>query len=112
MSRNRITRTAPNLESTISDESLGKKKGPRFSTPVNLSVLSIRNRLADTDGVSAKAVIDGIVKAGILQDDTAGHVIQVLYSQEKGDDEKTIIKITPLRHEEFYNQARPDDFNG
>ena len=54
---------------------------------------SIRKRLTDADGVSAKAAIDGLVLAGILPDDSPKYVKEVTYSQEKGDPEKTIIEI-------------------
>ena len=71
-----------------------KKENPRFDSPVNIHVHSIGNRLADPDGISAKAAIDGIVKAGVLRDDSAKEVQKVSYSQEKGKEEKTIITIT------------------
>ncbi len=64
--------------------------------PVKIKVHSIRKRLTDADGVSAKAVIDGLVHAGILIDDSQEYVNEVSYSQEKckkGEDEKTVITI-------------------
>ena len=81
------------LESDTWDASLGQKKVKRFASRVNLHIHSIRKRLVDPDGVSAKAVIDGIVKTGILQDDSTEFINQVSYSQEKGKEEKTIITI-------------------
>ena len=62
----------------------------RFSIHIH----SIRKRLADPDGISAKAVIDGIVKAGLLKDDTAKEIKEIKYSQEKGIEEKTLITLT------------------
>ena len=59
-----------------------------------LHIHSIRKRLADPDGISAKAAIDGIVKAGLLEDDSAQHIKEITYSQEKGSEEKTIITIS------------------
>ena len=52
-----------------------------------------RKRLADPDGISIKATIDGIVLAGILQDDNAKIINQVSQSQEKCKLEETIIDI-------------------
>ena len=65
-----------------------------FDTPVHIHIHSIRKRLVDPDGVSAKAAIDGLVRCGILLDDSAKLVKEVSYSQEKGSEEKTLITIT------------------
>lgn len=56
---------------------------------------SIRNRATDADGISAKAVIDGIVQAGLLKDDSPAYVKEVTFSQEttKGP-EVTVITIS------------------
>ena len=57
---------------------------------------SRRKRLCDTDGVSAKAVIDGLRKGGVLIDDSPKYVKEVSYSQEKckaGEEEETVISI-------------------
>ena len=52
------------------------------------------NRLADPDGRSVKALIDGLVLAGILPDDSSKFISEITQSQEvvKGDEE-TIIEI-------------------
>ena len=63
-------------------------------TRFSLHIHSIRKRLADPDGISAKAAIDGIVKAGLLEDDSTKEIKEIIYSQEKGDEEKTIITLT------------------
>lgn len=83
-----------NMEQNSSNASLGKEKTARFNSPVNITVHSIRARLADPDGISAKAAIDGLVNAGILLDDSPKFVKQVIFTQEKGAEEKTIITIT------------------
>jgi len=54
-----------------------------FSSPVNIVVHSKRRRLADPDGLSAKWVIDAIVEAGIIKDDSTIYVKSVTFSQEK-----------------------------
>ena len=65
-----------------------------MSTPkVNIHIHSIRKRLVDPDGISGKAAIDGLVHAGLLEDDSCKFVEEVRYTQEKGAEEKTIITI-------------------
>lgn len=93
MSRDRASNTNADLEQVVSHESLAAKASARFDSPVCIHIHSVRKRLADPDGVSAKAAIDGIVKEGVLVDDSAKYVEEVSYSQEKGKDEKTIITI-------------------
>ena len=75
---------------------MAKKKVARLDTCCRLHVHSRRYRLADADGLSAKAVIDGIVQAGLLKDDSTKYVKSVTYSQEKitkKETEETIITI-------------------
>lgn len=84
------------LESGVGDAPLAEEKVKGCAPRACLHIHSYRKRLADPDGVSAKAVIDGIVKAGILPDDSAQFIEQVSYSQEKAAEEKTVITITYL----------------
>lgn len=84
------------LEPDISHAPLAKKKVKGCTPRACIHVHSYRKRLADSDGVSAKAVIDGIVKAGVLVDDSPQFVTQVSYGQEKTADEKTVITVTFL----------------
>lgn len=66
----------------------------RFTSPVRVSFHSIRQRLPDMDNLSGKAVLDGIVKAGILQDDSAKQIPErPIHTAEIGKEEKTIITI-------------------
>ena len=81
------------MEQDTGDASLGEKKIKGFNTPVSIHVHSIRKRLTDPDGISAKAAIDGLVHWGILTDDTSKEVEGVSYSQEKGEPEQTIITL-------------------
>ena len=66
---------------------------PRFNSPVRITVHSRRKRLCDPDGISGKAAIDGLVKAGLLEDDSAKFVTEVRYTQEKSKDENTTLII-------------------
>jgi len=75
---------------------MGEKQALPFDTPVRIHIHSIRKRLVDADGVSAKAAIDGLVRCKVLQDDSAKYVESVTHSQEKGLEEKTIITIKEI----------------
>jgi len=69
-----------------------------FDSPVDIIVLSYRTRLADADGVSAKAAIDGCVHRGILRDDDAKWVTEVRHRQIKvknKEEEKTLLIFIP-----------------
>jgi len=74
-----------------------KKKSARFDTCVSLEIISYRCRLADSDGVSAKAAIDGLVAAGILRGDTTKDIQEPIRSHQikvkNQDEEKTVIII-------------------
>ena len=70
-----------------------------FLAPVSIHIHSKRKRLTDADSVSAKAAIDGLVHAGLLQDDSPEFVQEVSYSQEKtekDDPEETILTIKEI----------------
>ena len=89
------TLSLADLEQTICLRSLAEETDSGYDSRVSIHIHSIRKRLADPDGISAKAVIDGIVKAKILEDDSTKHVKQVSFSQEKAgeDEEKTIVTL-------------------
>ena len=61
-----------------------------------IHIHSRRFRLADADGISGKAAIDGIVNSGLLPDDSSKYVEEVTYSQEKvskKEGEETVITV-------------------
>lgn len=58
-----------------------------------INVHSKRRRLADPDGVSAKAAIDGLVCGGLLPDDSAAWIEAVTFSQEKAEIDETVIEV-------------------
>lgn len=62
---------------------------------VRLTVRSYRARLADPDGISVKAAIDGLVEAGVIPDDNAVVVVGLTIEQEKCTraDERTVIVV-------------------
>ena len=87
------TDTSADMESFVSDVAYGQKgcqaQNPRYSIHIH----SKRKRLADPDGISAKAAIDGIVRAGLLPDDSHDYIKEITFSQEKSQTNETIIEI-------------------
>lgn len=93
-SRDSITFSLTDLESTLRYDRVGKKKVERLDTLCSIAIHSVRRRLADADGISGKAAIDGLIHGGILKDDSPKEVESVSYTQEKTKGkEKTIITI-------------------
>lgn len=66
---------------------------PRFNSRVRITIHSYRKRLADPDGISGKAAIDGCVKAGLLGDDSPKEVAEVRHRQSQSKTERTVIEI-------------------
>jgi len=76
------------------------KENTRFYSPVYISIHSVRGKLADPDGISGKAAIDGLVKSGVLADDSSKFVKEVRFTQDKchkGEEERTVITIEVIR---------------
>ena len=92
---NKTTLPIANVEQNSSNERMGKKKTKGLDTRVNIYVKSYRKAKHDPDGISAKAVIDGLVRAGILADDTSKQIKEVTFESRKSKDERTTIEITP-----------------
>jgi hypothetical protein len=90
---------AADVELPASGQSVQTCQGAAFGSRVDIEIVSYRSRLADADGISGKAAIDGLVAAGILRDDSAKEVREVRYRQIKVQnetDEKTEIVITEI----------------
>jgi hypothetical protein len=95
----RSAREATNLERTICDESLATCGRAAFDSPVSIRIDSYRCRLCDVDGISGKALIDGLVLAKIIADDTTKEVKEVLFSQTKvknKTEEKVIVTVARI----------------
>jgi len=85
------------VEQDSNDESLAEEEAKGLDTRVNIHVISYRGRNHDPDGISAKAAIDGIVRLGLLSDDSAKEVRKVSFESficKKGEEERTVIEIT------------------
>jgi hypothetical protein len=90
------TRQVTNLERTAGNESFQASKGPAFDSPVSIHIHSFRCRLCDVDGVSGKAVLDGLVHSNVIADDSTKEVREVTYAQTKvknKSDEKVVVTV-------------------
>jgi hypothetical protein len=93
---NNFTVPVADMEQNSSHGFSGKKQIKTHDSPCRIHLHSKRKRLTDADGVSGKAAIDGLVKGGILIDDSPQYVQAVSYSQEKikkGESEETLIEL-------------------
>ena len=98
-SKNRATVPATDLEPNPCNAALSAHGFKTLASRVNIRVISYRKLNHDPDGISAKAVIDGIVRAGILTDDSSKQVESVnfkSYKTKKGEEEKTVIEIEEI----------------
>lgn len=90
---NRNSVTDADLEQNLVNAALRTNETAAFSAPCRITFHHVRKRLADIDGLSGKAVIDGFVQVGILANDTAKQVTEVRHCQTKGDNEETRVVI-------------------
>ena len=84
------------LESTPGNAPNAAEEVQKFDSPVRIKVHHVRKRLIDIDNLSVKAAIDGLVRVGILADDSPEFVKEVSHTQEKGRVEKTRITIEAI----------------
>ncbi len=78
---------------------MAKKETERPDTRFNIHVISYRKLKHDPDGVSVKAVLDGIVRNGILADDSTEQVKSITFESRISKEEKTIIEIMEVSDE-------------
>jgi hypothetical protein len=67
---------APDLERASGRPPVEAPRHPVVDTPCRVRVLCRRHRIADPDGISVKAVIDGLVLAGILAGDSTKEIVE------------------------------------
>ena len=94
---NRTALRTPHLEQDLGNGAVATKEAQGLDSRVDITVISYRKFNHDPDGVSAKAVLDGLVREGFLHDDSAKEVRQVTFKSficKKGEPEKTIIEIS------------------
>lgn len=90
---NRATLSVAKLERIVNHQSLEAQGYQAPNSPVDILVHSVRQRRSDVEGTSFKYTLDGIVQAGVIPDDGPNQVRSVKYTQEKGNEEKTIITL-------------------
>jgi hypothetical protein len=81
------------MESIVCHETTGTDEDKEMDQKCRIHVHSRRRRLADPDGISAKAAIDGLRLGGLLIDDSAKYVKSVTFSQELSERDETIIGL-------------------
>jgi len=93
--RDNSTVSTANVEQNIGNEPMAKKGITRFDSLVDITITSYRKRNHDPDGISAKAVLDGLVQRQLLADDSTKEINKITYkSIITKKEEKTIIEIT------------------
>lgn len=91
------------MELPLGNEPMAAGKGPSFDAPVSLRIDHYRCRLADPDGLSAKAAIDGLVHCRVLLDDSAKEIVEIRHFQHKVNnpaEERTEIRIREAKVDE------------
>jgi hypothetical protein len=97
--RDKLAVPAPHVEPNISAGTQGKNaikklnKAPYIQCPVSIGIHSIRKRLADPGQLCDKWIVDCLVRACVIHEDSAEFVKEITQSQEKGGDEITLIRI-------------------
>jgi len=92
----RATRKTSHLELPVSGQPIHPPEGPAFTARVDIRIISYRVRFADTDGISRKAIIDGLVNCGVLKNDSRKEIKSIRHRQVKVkniSEEKTVITI-------------------
>lgn len=93
---NSDTATDADMEPITCGSPLGAHEDKTFDAPVRITFYHSRKRLADMDGLSVKAAIDGLVEAGILTGDTPKQVKEIRHHQIKRGTEETKIVIEEI----------------
>jgi hypothetical protein len=93
---NRSANPDADLEQDSGNAALSANEPATFRSQVRITFHHTRARLADIDGLSGKAAIDGLVEAGILAGDSAKQVAEVRHCQTKGVPEETKIIIETI----------------
>lgn len=95
--KNRTTHRPSKLERHAFYKSLESQGYQRPDTPFDIVVHSVRRRRIDVANTSDKAAIDGLVRGGVFEDDGPNQIASIKYTQEQGQDEKTIITFEVVK---------------
>lgn len=98
--KNRAAVPSADMERAACSRQMVQKTDQAMDTCCRIRVHCRRHRLADPDGISVKAVLDGLVLAGILADDSTKQIIESpIITQEKiskNEPETTILTIEKI----------------
>ena len=86
---------AADVEQPSRRKPLATYENPPLDTRVRVLVRSFRHRICDEAGISEKAMVDGLVHAGVLTNDTPEEV-KIDHEQTqvpKAEEEKTIVEL-------------------
>jgi hypothetical protein len=101
ISKNRAAGKDANVERVTGDEPLAARKGAAFDTQVSIRIISYRSTLADPDGISGKAAVDGLIHSGILRNDShkevASYRADEQHKVKNKEDERTEIEIEAVK---------------
>src|SRR3972149_6511258 len=81
------------LESASGHGQVAKGKVDQMARKCRVHIHSKRSKFADTDGISAKGILDGLRKAGIFPDDSTQFIKEITHSQELSKIEETVITV-------------------
>lgn len=85
--------SAANVEQNTSHEPAPKDEAQEVHSRFSITVHHRSRRLADAGGRSHKAAVDGIVRGGILPDDSTDYVKEIKETFEQRQNELTVIEI-------------------
>lgn len=92
---------AADVEQTPGHAPLAKEKASRLDGPTRLVITEYRHRLTDDCGGSHKYLVDAIVSAGVLEDDSLKFVKKIEHEQvrvDKTQSERTVVEIWDASH--------------
>jgi hypothetical protein len=81
---------SPNLERHTVNAAKAKDETKEVHSRIRITVHHRSRRLADTTGRSHKWAVDGLVRGGILEDDSPKYVGKIEETYEKGKDQTVI----------------------
>jgi Holliday junction resolvase RusA-like endonuclease len=86
------------VELDLTHEQIEILKGKKINNKVNVVIVSYRHERADADGPCAKALLDSLVRLGVLPDDSQDWIEEIIHVSkevEKKKPEKTILVFLP-----------------
>jgi hypothetical protein len=96
--RNRNTYSAPDVEQSTISQQMEAEGHQRFNNPVRIRIVAYRSRETDSiSSVSEKAVVDALVKAKVLRNDSRKEIpYEIDFFVVISKEEKTLIIIEEI----------------